>query len=216
MNDRELQQHVTNALAWEPSINDKDIAVSAEGGVVALRGDVGTFSERAAAERVALRVYGVKAVANDLNVKLGHDQQHSDAEIAQAALSALKWDSRVPDEKITLVVSNGWITLKGVVAWEFQRASALTAVRNLAGVRGVTNLITLETRVQVQDVKAKIEDALKRSAEVDARRVNVAAADGKVTLSGNVHSWFEKEEARRAAWAAPGVKDVDDRIQVVP
>lgn len=216
MNDRELQQHVVNALAWDPSIDDKDIAVTADNGVVALRGDVSTFAERAAAERIALRVYGVKAVANDLNVKLGHAQQRSDADIAQAALSALKWDSRVPDEKITLVVSNGWITLKGIVRWEFQRASAVYAVRNLAGVRGVTNLITLEPHVQVPDVRAKIEEALKRSAEVDARRVNVAAADGKVILSGNVRSWVEKEEARRAAWAAPGVKDVEDRIQVVP
>jgi osmotically-inducible protein OsmY len=216
MTDRDLQQHVQDALDWDPSIDAADIGVSVEGGVVTLRGDVKTYSERAAAERVALAVYGVKAVANDVNVRLGGGQQRTDTEIAQAVVSALKWHTMVPDEKITIAVSNGWVTLQGHVHWDYQRTAAANAVRDLMGIRGVTNTISVEPHVSVPDVRAKIEAALKRSAEIDARRINVAVADNKVILTGNVHSWFERDEARRAAWAAPGVNAVDDRIAVVP
>ena len=216
MTDRELQEHVQNALDWEPSVDAAEIGVSLDGGVVTLRGDVRSYAERAAAERVALRVYGVKGVANDINVRLGDGQQRTDTEVAQAAVSALKWNSMVPDDEITLAVSNGWVTLKGHVDWEYQRAAAANAVRALIGVRGVTNAVTVQPHVSSVDVKSKIEAALKRTAEVDARRINVAITDSKVILSGNVHSWFEREEARRAAWSAPGVKEVDDRIAVVP
>ena len=216
MTDRELQEHVQNALDWEPSIDAADIGVSVENGVVTLRGDVRSFSEKAAAERAALAVYGVKAVANDVNVRLRDGHARTDTDIAQAAVSALRWNTRVPDEKITASVSNGWVTLKGHVDWEYQRAAAGNAVRDLMGVRGVSNSISVEPHVSAVDVKSKIEAALKRSAEVDARRINVAVADSQVILSGNVHSWFERDEARRAAWAAPGVKAVDDRIAVVP
>ena len=215
MTDRELQEHVQNGLDWEPGIDAADIGVSADAGVVTLRGDVKTYAERAAAERVALGVYGVKAVANDINVRLGEGLQRTDTEIAQAVVSALKWNTTVPDEKITVAVSNGWVTLKGKVDWQYQRTAAANVIHDLSGVRGVTNAITLEPHVSVMDVKSKIEAALKRSAQVDARRINVAVADGKVTLSGNVHSWFERSEARQAAWAAPGVREVDDRIAVV-
>ena len=216
MTDRELQEHVQRALDWEPSIDAADIGVSVENNVVTLRGDVKTYSEKATAERVALGVYGVKAVANDINVRPLDGHQRTDSEIAQAVLSALKWNTLVPDERITVTVSNGFVTLKGKVDWEYQRKAAANSVRDLTGVRGVANTITLEPHVSVTDVKSKIESALKRSAEVDARRINVAVADGKVILSGNVHSWFERNEAQRAAWAAPGVKEVDDRIAVVP
>jgi osmotically-inducible protein OsmY len=216
MTARELQDHVLNALEWEPSIDAADIGVSVEKGIVTLRGDVKTFAEKATAERVALRVYGVKAVANDINVKILPSLERTDSDIAQAVLSALKWSAVVPEERLGVAVSNGWVTLKGRVDWEYQRAAAAKAVRDILGVRGVTNAITLEPHVSIPDVKAKIEAALKRSAEVDARRINVAVADGKVILSGNVHSWNERDEARRAAWAAPGVKDVEDRIAIVP
>jgi osmotically-inducible protein OsmY len=216
MTDRELQEHVQRALDWEPSIDAADIGVSVDNGVVTLRGDVKTYSEKAAAERVALGVYGVKAVANDVNVRLGGGQKRTDTDIAQAAVSALRWNTMVPDEKITVSVGEGWVTLKGRVDWEFQRTAAANIIRDLAGVRGVTNEILLESHASVTDVKAKIEAALKRSAEVDARRIDVAVANDKVILTGNVHSWFERNEARRAAWAAPGVKQVEDRIVVVP
>jgi osmotically-inducible protein OsmY len=216
MTDRELQEHVQNALGWEPSIDAADIGVSVETGVVTLRGDVKTYSEKAAAERVALAVYGVKAVANDVNVRLGDGQQKTDTEVAQAVVSALHWNTMVPKEKVTVSVSDGWVMLKGRVNWEYQRAAAANTVRDLTGVRGVTNAISVEPHVSAIDVKGKIEAALKRSAEVDARRINVAVADGNVVLTGNVHSWYERDEARQAAWAAPGVKAVDDRIAVVP
>lgn len=216
MTDRELQEHVQNALDWEPSVDAADIGVSVDAGVITLRGDVRTYSERAAAERVALRVYGAKAVANDINVRLRDGQQRNDTEVAQAVLSALKWNTMVPDERITVTVSDGWVTLKGKVDWEYQRTAAANAIRDLSGVRGVANTITLEPHISVTDVKAKIESALRRSAEVDARRINVAVAEGKVILSGNVRSWFERSEARQAAWAAPGVKEVVDHIAVVP
>jgi osmotically-inducible protein OsmY len=216
MTDRELQQHVQNALAWEPSIDAADIGVSVESGVVTLRGDVRSYSERATAERVTLGVYGVKGVANDVAVRLDDGLKRTDTDIAQAAVSALHWNTVVPDEKITVTVTDGWVTLKGRVNWEYQRSAAANTVRDLAGVRGVTNTISLEPHVSAMDVKSKIEAALKRSAEVDARRINVAVADSKVILSGNVHSWFERDEARHAAWSAPGVKEVEDHIAVVP
>ena len=216
MTDRELQEHVQKALDWEPSIDAADIGVSVDNGVVTLRGDVKTYSEKAAAERVALGVYGVKAVADDVNVRLGGGQQRTDTEVAQAVVSALKWNPVVPHEKISVSVSNGWVTLTGHVTWDYQRAATANAVRYIMGVRGVTNTIVVQPHVSAIDVKAKIEAALKRSAEVDARRIDVAVADDRVTLSGNVHSWFERDGARQAAWAAPGVKEVDDRIAVVP
>jgi len=216
MTDRQLQEHVQNALDWEPSIDAADIGVSVDKGVVTLRGDVKTYAERAAAERAALAVYAVKAVANDINVRLGNEAKRSDSEIAQAVLSALRWSSLIPDEKIAVSVSNGWVTLSGSLDWDYQRSSAARAVRDLSGVVGVSNLISLEPHVSASDVKTKIEAALKRSAEVDARRINVSASDGKVVLSGNVHSWFERNQARQAAWAAPGVTDVEDRISIVP
>jgi osmotically-inducible protein OsmY len=216
MTDRDLQEHVQNALDWEPSVDAADIGVSVDNGIVTLRGDVKTYLEKAAAERVALGVYGVKAVANDVNVNLSDGQHRTDTEVAQAVVSALTWNTAVPEDKISVSVSNGWVTLKGQVEWEYQRAAAENTVRYLIGVRGVTNTIAVLPRVSVTDVKSKIEAALKRSAEVDARRINVAVADGTVTLSGNVHTWLERNEARQAAWAAPGVKEVKDSIAVVP
>ena len=216
MTDRELQEQVQKALDWEPSIDAADIGVSVDAGVVTLRGDVKRYSERSAAERAAQGVYGVKAVANDINVRLGAGDQRTDTDIAQAVVSALKWNARVPDDTIEVTVSNAFVALAGEVEWEYQRTAAASVARDTTGVRGVTNLISIKPRVSVTDVKAKIEAALKRSAEVDARRINVHVADGKVTLTGNVHSWFEAREARSAAWAAPGVKEVDDRIAVMP
>jgi osmotically-inducible protein OsmY len=216
MTDRELQQNVQNALDWEPSVESSEIGVSVDNSIVTLRGDVHSYTEKSAAERVALRVYGVKAVANDLNIRLTSRYERTDTEIAEAAVAALKWNTMVPSDKVHVAVSNGWITLTGTIDWQYQRYAAERAVRDLTGVRGVTNNITLAPHVQPGDVQAKIEAAFKRSAEIDARRVNVVATDGKIILSGNVRSWAERQEAERAAWAAPGVTQVEDRIAVVP
>jgi osmotically-inducible protein OsmY len=216
MTDKDLKQTVENALDWDPSLDAADIGVSADEGVVTLRGNVRTYAEKYAAERVALRVFGVKAVANDLAVRLPSLFERTDTEIAQAAVTALKSNTMVPGGRVTVTVSEGWITLKGSVEWQYQKDAALRCVRDLFGVKGVSNTIALESRVKPTDVRDKIEAAFKRSAEVDARRINVNATDGKVILSGNVRSYAERQEAERAAWAAPGVTEVDDRLMIVP
>lgn len=216
MTDRELKQHVENALEWEPSVDAEGIGVSVDDGVVTLRGDVGSYAARSTAERAALRVYGVKAVANDVAVRLANGYERNDTDIAQAAVTALEWNAVLPQDRVTVSVSSGWLTLNGTLDWQYQKEAAARAVRDLMGVKGVTNGITLKPHVQTGDVRIKILDAFRRSAEIDARRVNVTAADGKVILSGNVRSWAERQEAERAAWAAPGVSQVDDRLTVAP
>ncbi|HEU4935591.1 MAG TPA: BON domain-containing protein [Vicinamibacterales bacterium] len=216
MTDKDLKQTVQNALDWDPSIDSSDIGVSADEGVVTLRGNVKTYAEKYAAERVSLRVFGVKAVANDLSVHLPTIFERTDTEIAQAAVTALKSNIVVPSSRITVTVSDGWITLKGSVEWQYQKDAASRCVRDLFGVKGVSNTIAVEPRVKPTEVRDKIEAAFKRSAEVDARRINVNASDGKVILSGNVRSYAERQEAERAAWAAPGVTQVEDRLAIVP
>lgn len=214
MTDRELKEHVQNALEWEPSVDQSDIGVSVDEGVVTLRGNVRSYTERATAERVTLRVYGVRAVANDLEVRLPGGAERTDTAIAQAAVAVLNWNSVVPRDRVTVTVTKGWVTLKGTLEWQYQKNAGARAIRDLTGVRGVINEILVKPRVTTADVQLKIEAAFKRSAEIDARRVSVAAHDGTVVLRGNVRSWAEREEAERAAWAAPGVARVDDRITV--
>src|SRR3990167_5845927 len=216
MTDKELKQHVENALDWEPSLDASDIGTSVDESVVTLRGNVGSYAEKVSAERVALRVYGVKAVANDLIVHLVSGYERTDTEIAQAAVAALKWNTMVPTERITVTINNGWLALNGTLDWQYQKDAAARAVRDLTGVKGVTNNIAVKPQVKTIDVRDKIEAAFKRSAEIDARRIDVVTQDGKVILTGNVHSWAERREAERAAWAAPGVTQVEDRIAVVP
>jgi osmotically-inducible protein OsmY len=216
MTDKDLKQHVQNALDYEPGVDASDIGVSVDAGVVTLRGNVASYTEKLAAERVALRVYGVKAVANDLDVRLVSDYQRTDTDIAHAAVNALRWHTRVPDDRVTITVKDGWIALAGTLDWQYQKDAADRAVRDLTGVKGVTNGIRVQSPVKTLDVRNHIEAAFKRSAEIDARRINVTAHDGTVILSGNVRSWAERQEAERAAWAAPGVSEVDDRLAVVP
>jgi osmotically-inducible protein OsmY len=216
MSDQELKQHIESALEWEPSFDAADIGISVEAGVVTLRGEVRSNAARSAAERVALRTYGVRAVANDLTVRLLAAFERTDTDIAQAAVTALTWNAAVPANCITVTVSDGWLTLKGTLDWQFQKEAAARAVRDLTGVKGVTNSITVKPRIQPGDVQAKIEAAFKRSAEIDARRVSVTALGDTVVLDGQVRSWAERQEAERAAWAAPGVSRVTDRITIVP
>jgi osmotically-inducible protein OsmY len=216
MTDKDLKQHVQNALEWEPSIDQSDIGVSADEGVVTLRGNVRSFSEKWLAEQVALRVYGVKGIANDLEVRIGRSAERTDTELAQAAVNALGWNTLVPAGKVTVSVTHGFIALKGAVDWQYEKDAAARAVRDLTSLKGVINQITVKPRVSAPDLRDKIEAAFTRSAEIDARRINVTATDGKVILSGNVKSWAERREAERAAWAAPGVTQVDDRLFVTP
>jgi osmotically-inducible protein OsmY len=216
MTNRELKDQVLNALDWEPSIDAGEIDVSVEENVVTLTGRVGSYAQKLAAERVTLDVYGVKGVANDLEVVLTPVYERTDTDIAHAAVEALKWNSVVPPNRVTVAVSSGWVTLNGTLDWQYQKDAADRTVRNLTGVRGVTNDITVTPRVSTTDVQSKIENAFRRSAEIDARRITVVAQNGEVTLTGNVHSWAERREATRAAWAAPGVTQVVDRLDVVP
>jgi osmotically-inducible protein OsmY len=219
MTDRELQQHVSDALDWEPSVDAAGIGVSVDNGVVTLRGDVPTYAEKQMAERAASRVYGVKALANNLTVRLAGGHERTDTEIAQAALTALQWNSIVPADRVTVTMADGWVTLSGTLDSYYQSAAAERAVRELKGVKGVSNAILLQVPgrlVSTTDVAAKIQAALKRSAEIDARRISVSACEGKVILTGNVRSWAERHDAERAAWAAPGVMEVDDRVSVIP
>jgi osmotically-inducible protein OsmY len=216
MTDNELKQHVQNALGWEPSLDAKDIGISVDEGVVTLRGNVASFSAKMTAERVALRVYGVKAIANDLIVHLATGFERTDTEVAQAAVAALTWNSVVPHDRVTVAVADGRITLSGTVNWNYQKDAVTRALRDLRGVKSITNNIVVQPVVRTAVVRDEIEAAFKRSAEVDARRIAITAQDGKITLNGNVHSWTERREAERAAWAAPGVTQVDDRLVVIP
>jgi osmotically-inducible protein OsmY len=216
-NSTKLQHDVQEELEWEPSVDASKIGVTAmQSGVVTLTGTVATYAEKISADRAAKRVSGVRAVANDIEVRPIGSLKRTDTDIAQAVLQALEWDIAVPHEKITAKVDNGWVTLDGEVALQFQRAAAENAVRRLSGVRGVSNQIGLQVRPAVQpaEVKGRIEAAFRRSADIDARGIQVDAKNSMITLRGKVRTWAERDEAERAAWAAPGVLAVKDELVV--
>lgn len=213
--DFDLRKDVLEELEWDPSIDARTIGVAIENGIVSLTGHVRSYADKVNAERIVKRVHGVFGVANDIEVALPIDAERKDVDIARSALNAIDWNVAVPQDHVKVVVTQGWVTLDGDVEWYFQKRAAEDGVRNLAGVRGVTNKIIVKARAaRAGDVKQKIEAALKRNAELDAKRIMVETMDGRVTLSGTVRSWIEREDAVNAAWSAPGVMTVIDQIRI--
>jgi osmotically-inducible protein OsmY len=214
--DSEIERDVKGELEWDPDLDATDTAVSVNEGVVMLSGFVRSFADKYEAEAAAKRVAGVAAVANDIEVRLPNVDQRPDPDIARETVDVVKSQLPISSGNIKTIVKNAWVTLEGEVEWQYQRQTAENAVRRLKGVKGVVNSIGLKPRAEPADIKRKIEEAIKRSAEVDANRIQVETHGGEVILKGTVRSWIEREEAERAAWSAPGVVRVDDRIVVGP
>jgi osmotically-inducible protein OsmY len=214
--DSEIERDVKAELGWNPDLKSTDIAISVKNGVVTLAGFVPRYIDKYEAEKAAKRVAGVLAVANDIEIRLPTIDERPDPEIAREVAAALKNQLPFSYEQIKAVVRNGWVTLEGDVGWQYQRQTAERAARPVKGVKGIINDIKIKPRVEPSDIKQKIQEAFRRSADVDANQITVETSGGEVILKGKVRSWIERDEAERVAWRAPGVTKVDDRIVVSP
>jgi osmotically-inducible protein OsmY len=213
--DAQLKKDVLSELEWDASVDASHVGVTVKDGVVTLTGHLDSFAEKHAAERAAQRVLGVKAVAVELDVRLGAGTKRSDAEIAAAVESALRWHSLVPEDRIKVMVEKGWVTLSGELDWDYQRNYAMKAVRPLTGVVGVNNEMTVKPQVTPADITQRIQGALERQADREAKNIEVIVSGHSVTLKGQVHSWAERTAAQGAAWSAPGITSVVNQLRVV-
>jgi osmotically-inducible protein OsmY len=210
-----IRTDVLNELNWTPGLDESEVRIAVDDeGVVTMTGHVPSWTERRKAEQAIKKVRGAHAVANDLEVRTAMSSKRDDTDIAEAALLALRWNYSVPEDKITVTVTNGGVTLEGDVDWQYQRDAARRAVQDLTGVKFVKNAVNVEPHVKAQKIKAGIASAFKRNAQIDAARVQVDTDHGRVKLTGTVHSWAEKREAASVAWAAPGVIGVENELRV--
>lgn len=212
--DAELQKDVMEELKWESSLNPSEIGVSVNNSIVTLSGTVDNFTKKIAAEKAALRVEGVKAVAEDLVVKLGTINTKTDSEIAQAIANAIKWNNIINEDKVKVKVEDGWVTLEGEVDWTFEKNAIKNSIESILGVRGISNLISISSKIKATDVKQKIMAAFHRSATLDANNIIVESVGNTIILKGIVRSYAEKQDAIRVAWNAPGVTSVDNKLVV--
>ena len=210
--DTQLQKDVMDELQWDPRFNASEIGVAVKNGIVTLSGHVDNYTKKLAAEEAAKRVKGVKALVEEITVQLSHDGKLSDQELAQAAINLLKWNNAVPDQNIKVEVEDGWLTLEGHVDWQFQKDAAKSAVKDITGLKGVVNLLNIKPRINIPVVRDTIKEALERSADVEADRIQIETSGNKVTLRGKARTWNEKFEVERAAWSAPGVMEVEDEM----
>jgi osmotically-inducible protein OsmY len=214
--DSDLRRDVEQELEWDTRVDARDIGVAVKEGIVTLSGHVNSYAQRWAAQDAASSVEGVKALANEVEVKLPASGRRSDTEIAEAAMTALRLNISVPVADIKVMVLEGWVTLSGQVSLWYQKQTAETTVRHLQGVKGITNDIRVKATASTSDIKTRIEEAFRRHAQIDADKIRVQVASGTVTLEGEVESWRERDEAETAVWAAPGVTNVQDRLVVRP
>jgi osmotically-inducible protein OsmY len=216
MDDKILRQHVMEELEFEPEVDAAHIGIAVENGVVSLSGHVGSYAQKLAAEKAVKRVGGVRALAEGLKVRFPSDKKTNDDEIASRALAILQWSAAVPRNSVMVKVQDGWMTLSGEVNWQHQRIAAEHLVRRLSGIHGVLNSITLKHQVQPSDIKHRIENALRRSAQVHADQIHVSVEDGRtVALEGDVHDWQERDAVELAAWSVPGVTRIIDRLRIM-
>lgn len=212
--DASLRDDIIEELNWEPSVDSSKIGVAVKDGIITLSGTVPSLIEKMDAEKAVKRVEGVRAVVQNIDVKLKSSSIRTDAEIAEVAIKNLKWNTNVPEENVILKVEHGWITLEGEVLWNYQKEAAKSAVKGLIGVKGVNNFIKVKSKIQPENLTQKIKNSFLRNASIDADNVKVEVIGNKAILKGTVQSWPEKRQAEKAVWSAPGIFEIENKLEI--